>query len=166
MTVHKFGTDELDRAIALAEHAEIPVVVYGPDAGDLLPKLREALGDKAEYVGLVPGSNTRGALAAGLSGAFEANGYKAIYCMATDEQLDPALLDKLAAAEFVVAQASYADALTERADVVLPDTIWAEKSGSSTNTEGQVQTLQASLRAPAGAKQDTEILDLLAAKLG
>jgi len=166
MTVHKFGTAGLDRAIAIAERAEIPVVVYGPGAGDLLPKLRVALGAKAQYVGLVPGSNARGALATGLSGAFEADGYKAVYVMATDEQLDPALLDKLAAAEFVVAQASYADALTERADVVLPDTIWAEKSGSTTNTEGQVQSLQASLRAPAGAKQDTEILDLLAAKLG
>ena len=166
MTVHKFGTAELDRAIAIAQRAEIPVVVYGPGAGDLLPKLRVALGSKAQYVGLVPGSNARGALAAGLSGAFEADGHKAVYVMATDEQLDPALLDQLATAEFVVAQASYADALTERADVVLPDTIWAEKSGSTTNTEGQVQSLQASLRAPAGVKQDTEILDLLAAKLG
>jgi len=166
MTVHKFGTAELDRAITIAERAEIPVVVYGPGAGDLLPKLRVALGDKAQYVGLIPGSNARGALAAGLSGTFEADGHKAVYVMATDEQLDPALLDKLAAAEFVVAQASYADALTERADVVLPDTIWAEKSSSTTNTEGQVQSLQASIRAPAGVKQDTEILDMLAAKLG
>lgn len=166
MTVHKFSTDELDRAIAIAERAEIPVVLYGPKAGDLLPKLREALGEKAEFVGLVPGSNTRGALAAGLSGAFEADGYKTAYVMATDEELDPALLDKLASAEFVVAQTSYAGALTERADVVLPGTTWAEKSGSTTNTEGQVQTLQASLRAPVGAKQDAEILDLLAAGLG
>jgi predicted molibdopterin-dependent oxidoreductase YjgC len=49
---------------------------------------------------------------------------------------------------------------------VLPGTIWAEKAGSTTNTEGHVQMLHASLRAPAGAKQDKEILDLLAAKLG
>ncbi len=166
MTVHKFGTAELDQAIAIAERAEIPVVVYGPEAGDLLPKLREALGDRAEFVGLVPGSNTRGALAAGLSGAFEPDIYKVVYLMVSDEQLDPALLEKLASAEFVVAQTSYADALTERADVVLPGTIWAEKAGSTTNTEGHVQMLHASLRAPAGAKQDKEILDLLAAKLG
>ncbi len=166
MTVHKFGTAELDQAIAIAERAEIPVVVYGPEAGDLLPKLREALGDKAEFVGLVPGSNTRGALAAGLSGAFEPDIYKVVYLMVSDEQLGPALLEKLASAEFVVAQTSYADALTERADVVLPGTIWAEKAGSTTNTEGHVQMLHASLRAPAGAKQDKEILDLLAAKLG
>jgi NADH dehydrogenase/NADH:ubiquinone oxidoreductase subunit G len=132
----------------------------------VLPKLREALGDKATFVGLVPGSNTRGALAAGLSGTFEADGYKVAYLMASGEQLDAALLDKLASAEFVVAQTSYADALTDRANVVLPGTIWAEKSGSTTNTEGHVQTLQASLRAPAGVKQDVEILDLLAAKLG
>jgi assimilatory nitrate reductase catalytic subunit len=65
-----------------------------------------------------------------------------------------------------VAQTSYFDALTERADVVLPTTMWAETSSSTTNTEGQVQSLQASLRAPAGVKQDVEILDMLAAKLG
>ncbi len=166
MTIHKFGTAELDRAIDIAQRAEIPVVVYGPSAGKVLPKLREALGDKAQFVGLVPGSNARGALEAGISGTFEANGYSAAYVMAIDELVDPALLDKLSSAEFVVAQTSYMDALTERADVVLPTTMWAEKSSSSTNTEGQVQPLQASLRAPTGVKQDTEILDMLAAKLG
>jgi formate dehydrogenase major subunit len=166
MTVHKFGTDEVDQAVAIAERAEIPVVVYGPEAGDVLPKLRKALGEKAEFLGLVPGSNTRGALAAGLSGASKANGYQTVYLMAADEQIGAALLDRLAGAEFVVAQASYADALTDRADVVLPGTTWAEKSGSTTNTEGNVQTLQASMRAPAGVKQDVEILTLLAAKLG
>jgi formate dehydrogenase major subunit len=166
MTIYKIGTAELDRAIDIAQRAEIPVVVYGPRAGDVLPKLREALGGKAQFVGLVPGSNARGAVEAGISGTFEANGYAAAYIMATDELVDQALLDKLSSAAFVVAQTSYYDALTERADVVLPTAMWAEKSSSSTNTEGQVQPLQASLRAPAGVKQDAEILDMLAAKLG
>jgi formate dehydrogenase major subunit len=166
MATRTFGTSELGQAIEIAAHAEIPVVVYGPGAGDLLPKLREALADKAQYVGLVPGSNARGALAAGISGASTPDGVKIAYVMTDDERPDPALLDTLWAAEFVAVQASYMDALTERADVILPTAIWAEKSSSSTNTEGQVQSLQASLRAPASVKQDTEILALLAEKLG
>ena len=86
--------------------------------------------------------------------------------MALDDTIAPQMLSKLQGAEFVVAQTSYVDALTEQADVVLPGTIWAERGNSTTNTEGRVQPLQASLRPPAGVKQDTEILKALAAKLG
>jgi formate dehydrogenase major subunit len=165
MTVFKFGSGELDKAIGLAEHAEIPVVVYGPEAGDLLPQLRAALGGKAQFVGLVPGSNTRGALAAGLNGA-ALDGAKGVYVMSVDDTVDAALLEELADAQFVVAQTSYLDALTERANVVLPTTIWAEKSCTTTNTEGKVQTLAAAVMPPAGVKQDEEILNALAEKLG
>jgi formate dehydrogenase major subunit len=165
MTVFKFGSDGLDKAIKLAQGAEMPVVLYGARAGDLLPELRKALADKAQFVGLVPGSNSRGALAAGLSGGL-ADGAKGFYVMALDDTVAPEALGKLEGAEFVVAQTSYVDALTEQADVVLPSTIWAEKESSTTNTEGRVQPLQASLRPPDGVKQDQKILKALAAKLG
>jgi formate dehydrogenase major subunit len=165
MTVFKFGSDELDKAIKLAQGAEIPVVLYGAKAGDLLPKLREALSGKAQFVGLVPGSNARGALAAGVNGG-DVDGAKAVYVMAGDDSVSPAMLGKLEGAEFVVAQVSYADALTEQADVVLPSTIWAEKGSSTTNLEGSVQPLQAALKPPAGVKQDEEILQALADKIG
>jgi predicted molibdopterin-dependent oxidoreductase YjgC len=165
MTVFKFGSDGLDKAIKLAQGAEMPVVLYGAKAGDLLPKLRKALADKAQFVGLAPGSNSRGALAAGLNGGL-ADGAKGFYVMALDDTLAPETLGKLEGAEFVIAQTSYVDALTEQADVVLPSTIWAERGSSTTNTEGRVQPLQASLRPPDGVKQDKEILKALAAKLG
>ena len=165
MTVFKFSSGELDKAIKLAAGAEIPVVVYGPKAGDLLPALRKALSGKAAFVGLVPGSNSRGALAAGLQGTPAVNGAKAAYVMAADDQVDAAWVDQLAGAEFVVAQTCYVDALTERADVVLPTTNWAEKSCTTTNTEGKVQALQAAVQPPAGVKQDKEILQALAGKL-
>jgi formate dehydrogenase major subunit len=165
MTVFKFGSDEVEKAIKIAQGAEIPVVVYGSKAGELLPKLRQALADKAQFVGLVPGSNSRGALAAGLNGG-KVDGAQVVYVMASDEKVSPETLSKLEGAEFVVAQACYADALTEKADVVLPGMIWAECGSSTTNTEGRVQPLQTAVQPPAGVKPDQEILKALAAKLG
>jgi len=166
MTVFRFKTADLEKAIKLAAGAEMPVVVYGAKAGDLLYKLQEALSGKAQFVGLVPGSNSRGALAAGLVSGPVVDGAKAMYVMAVDDAVDPALMSSIEAADFVVAQACYADALTDKADVVLPTTIWAEKSCTTTNGEGKVMTLKAAVQAPAGVKQDEEILQALAAKLG
>jgi formate dehydrogenase major subunit len=162
---YTFGADEVDQAIALAQRADVPVVIYGAGAGDLLPQLRQALADKAEFVGLVPGSNARGAINAGLNGAYSADGIQAAFVLAADDQVDAALLDKLQSADFVVAQASYQDALVEQADVVLPTTIWAEKSGTITNTEGRTQTMVAALKPPMSVKDDLEILRALADKL-
>jgi len=157
---------EVDQAIALAKGADAPVVIYGAGAGDLVSSLRAALSGQAQFLGLVPGSNGRGALAAGLNGAFEPDGVKGVFVLAADDEMDEVLLDKLKGAEFVVAQASYFGPLVERADVVLPTTIWAEKSGTFTNTEGRVQEFRAAVQPPAGVKDDQEILKALAEKLG
>jgi NADH-quinone oxidoreductase subunit G len=54
---------------------------------------------------------------------------------------------------------------TEAADVVLPATSFAEKSGTVTNTCGQVQALKKTLR-KAGTRSDLEILLALARLLG
>jgi formate dehydrogenase major subunit len=163
---YQFKPAEVGQAIALAKDAEAPVVIYGAGAGNLMPRLREELSDKARFLGLVPGSNGRGTLAAGLNGAFEPEGVKGVFVLAADDKVDEALLKELENAEFVVAQASYFGPLVDRADVVLPTTIWAEKSGTLTNTEGRTQPLEAALRPPAGVKEDQEILKALAEKIG
>ena len=54
---------------------------------------------------------------------------------------------------------------TEAADVVLPATSFAEKSGTVTNTCGQVQILKKTMR-KAGTRSDLEILLALARLLG
>jgi predicted molibdopterin-dependent oxidoreductase YjgC len=150
----------------LVQGAEAPVVIYGAGAGDVLPALREALSDHAQFLGLVPGSNSRGALSAGLNGASVAEGIKGIYVLSADDTVDEALLSQIEGAEFVVAQCCYRDALAERADVVLPTTMWAEKSGSFTNTEGRTQALVAALKPPMSVKDDAEVFSALAEKLG
>jgi hypothetical protein len=161
-----FEPDEVDQAIALAQDAEMPVVVYGAASGGMLPKLREALSGKAQFLGLVPGSNGRGALAAGVNDPFEPDGVKAAFILSADDEVNEALLNELEGVEFVAVQASYFDPLVERADVVLPTAIWAEKSGTLINTEGRAQTLNAALQPPAGIKDDAEVLEALAEKLG
>jgi NADH dehydrogenase/NADH:ubiquinone oxidoreductase subunit G len=162
----QFKSDEIEQAIALAQGAEMPVVVYGAAAGDVLLKLRKALSGKAQFLGLVPGTNGRGALAAGVSGSFEPDGVKAAFILSADGEVDETLLNELEPVDFVAVQASYSGPLVERADVVLPTAMWAEKSGTLVNTEGRAQPLNAALRPPAGVKDDAEILRALAEKLG
>jgi len=158
--------DQLDRAIELAKGLDAPVVIYGAGAGDVIDRLREELGGKAQFLGLVPGSNARGAQAAGLNGRAELNGVRGVFVVAADDTLDDALLGSIDDAAFVVAQTAYEGPLWERADVVLPTGTWAEKSGTFTNTEGRTQPVQAALQAPHGVVSDQEILQALADKLG
>jgi len=162
---YRFKPAEIDQAITLAKGADAPVVIYGAGAGKLMSQLWVELSGKARLLGLVPGTNGRGALAAGINGTFKADKFKAAYILAADDEVDEELLSKLDDAEFVVAQTSYFGPLLERADVVLPTTIWTEKSGTLVNTEGRAQTLHAALRPPASVKSDQEILKALSDKL-
>ncbi|MGQ9585520.1 MAG: molybdopterin-dependent oxidoreductase [Anaerolineae bacterium] len=163
---YRFNPDEVGKAITLAKGAEAPAVIYGASAGDLLPRLKEELSGKARFLGLVPGANSRGALAAGLNGSRPVGEVKAAFVLLADDQAGEALLSGLKRAESLVVQAAYLDPLVERADVVLPTTTWTEKSGTLTNTEGRRQELRAAVTPPSGAKDDETILTALAKRLG
>jgi len=163
---YQFTSSEVDEAIALAKGADASVVIYGSEAGSLMPRLWVDLAERARFLGLVPGTNGRGALAAGLNGDFDPEGIKGVFVLVADDQVDEPLLGRLETAEFVAVQASYFGPLVERADVVLPTAIWAEKSGTLTNTEGRSQALHAAIPAPAGVKDDQEILTALSERLG
>lgn len=52
------------------------------------------------------------------------------------------------------------------ADVVLPGSLWAEETGSTTNLEGRVVLREALREPPIGAKRDMEIVLDIAARLG
>jgi formate dehydrogenase major subunit len=163
---YRLAPGESARAIALGTAASTPVVVYGPGAGSELGQLRRALAGKAHFVGLVPGSNSRGALAVGINGAGDPARARVVYALVADDEIDESLLADVANAEFVIAQSSYFTPLTRRADVVLPTPIWSEKSGHVTNTEGDVSEVVGAIRAPSVVLQDEEILQALADRLG
>ena len=76
--------------------------------------------------------------------------------------LSPEKLGKLA---FLMVAELFPTETTERADVVLPATSFAEKAGTVTNTCGQVQILKKTMR-KAGTRSDLEILLALARLLG
>jgi formate dehydrogenase major subunit len=158
--------NETDQAVAMARQARYPVIVYGHDlSGKVFTALRKV--DQALFLALQPGVNTQAAMSLDLSHKIDFNGLQVFFVLAGEqsERLEE-VAAKIPAETFVVVQACYVSALTERADVVLPMATWPERSGSLTNTEGVVQKVNAA-RTPRGeAKPDWEILRLLAEKLG
>jgi predicted molibdopterin-dependent oxidoreductase YjgC len=72
-------------------------------------------------------------------------------------------LEKL---ELLVVQDIFMNETARLADVVMPSASWAEKDGTYTNTERRVQRVRKAVDAPGEAKEDWEILAMLANKLG
>jgi len=153
---------ESARAIGLCTAASAPAVIYGTGAGTDLGQLRIALAGKAHFLGLLPGANSRGALAAGLNGTASLEKARGVYILAADDQINEDLLEQLKGADFIAVQSSYFTLLMEHADVVLPTTIWSEKAGHFTNTEGRVLELARAVDPPPGVRDDEEILKALA----
>jgi formate dehydrogenase major subunit len=74
--------------------------------------------------------------------------------------------EALDALEFLVVQDVFLTETAEYADVVLPAASFAEKEGTFTNTERRVQLVGKALDPPGEARQDWEILQELANRLG
>ena len=74
--------------------------------------------------------------------------------------------DALEALEFLVVQDIFLTETAEHADVVLPAASFAEKDGTFTNTERRVQLVGQAVDTPGDARQDWEILQELATRLG
>ncbi|MFB6171829.1 MAG: formate dehydrogenase subunit alpha [Haloarculaceae archaeon] len=74
--------------------------------------------------------------------------------------------EALDALDFLVVQDIFPTETTEYADVVLPAASFAEKSGTFTNTERRVQLVGQAVDPPGEARQDWQILQSLATRLG
>ncbi|MBM4430659.1 MAG: hypothetical protein FJ026_09990, partial [Chloroflexi bacterium] len=158
---------DVGRAVDLAERASHPVIVYGADVSSKTVKALKKLDEKATFVELQLGFNTRAAVAFGLNNGFDPSVAKTLYVLVGEQNWDgAAVMGKLNKEAFVVVQASYESPLTERADVVLPMAIWSERAGSLTNTEGRIQRVQKAAEPKGESKPDWEILSLLAGKMG
>lgn len=158
--------DEVEEAVCLCDAAAQPAVIYGAQAGEELKVLHHELAGKAGFFWMAPGTNSRGALAAGLGGAFDAEAAKGVYVLACDEgKVCEELLVQLKKADFVAVQSSYIEPWAGVADVILPTVLWAEKEGSVTNLEGRVLKVAKAVEPPAGVKDEAEVLKALADKL-
>ena len=77
----------------------------------------------------------------------------------------PAVKEHLGKLSFLMVAELFPTETSEAADIVLPATSFAEKSGTVTNTCGQVQILKKTMR-KAGTRSDLEILLALARMMG
>ncbi len=142
--------------------AASPVVVFGGGLGAGAAKALKALAGKAAFIGLGAAANAAGAAAEGV-GAW--NGTKqvdALYVLAGDDPAEPQALPK---ARFLVVQSAFRSALVERADVVLPSPIWAERQGHLTGLDGRVRAFDAVYGAPEGVQAEWQPLVSLAERL-
>jgi len=160
------GMAQIDKAIEIASRAANLMILYGSgvhnDAASALRKLEK----QAQYVVIESGVNTRAAKAFGINGGFSPAGIKLLYlvqgeqvCAGTD------LLKKVPASAFKIVQSAYFSPLTDKADLVLPEAIWSERTGTLTNTEDSIQSVKGAVPAAGEAKPDWEILRTLANKL-
>ena len=101
-----------------------------------------------------------------LDQAFNPQGRMAAYLALGDDYPSRRLEQRISGIPFLVVQASYVSALTEKADVVLPVSIWAEEGGHYMNLDGRLQTARQALEAPDGVWTNLTVLQTLAGQLG
>jgi formate dehydrogenase major subunit len=161
------GYNEIETAIDIAGRAERPMVLYGSDITAEAIEALKKIKDKAAFIALDPGVNTRAAAALGLNKGLDVSAVKFLYIIAGEENNSgTGLMKNIPKKAFVAVQSSFFSALTDRADLVLPAAVWSERSGSLTNMEGRVQKVVKAVEPLGEAKPDWEILSLLADKLG
>ncbi|MFH2012450.1 MAG: molybdopterin-dependent oxidoreductase [Pseudomonadota bacterium] len=158
---------DISKAIEIAERAQQPIVLYGAGSTEQTTSALKKLQEKAAFLALEHGVNTRAAVSFGLNNGSIPSTAKVLYTVIGEQNWNgDDILTKVDETTFVVAQASYLSPLTNRADIVLPMAIWSERAGSLTNTEGRVQKVNKAVEPKGEAKADWEIISLLADKLG
>jgi NADH-quinone oxidoreductase subunit G len=156
----------------LANEANL-VVLFGDHVqGEDVQRLVEMLSPAARYICLLDYANSRGAYDMGLTpdaGGMTIDGMTAA---AQDGSLDVLwvvganpLEGVPAVKSFLVVQELFLTETAQLADVVLPAAAAYEKTGSFTNTCGEVQRLRKGPATP-GVKSDLEIMSLIARRLG
>jgi formate dehydrogenase major subunit len=158
---------QISQAVALARTAEKPVVIYGTDLTPAAATALRKLETKAVFIPLHPGVNTLTAETLALNGKLNAAACDTLFIAAGEENgTIETVMQKAGPKAFVIVQASYGSALTDRADLVLPMATWLERSGTFTNTEGTIHRAHAALTPSGQSRPDWDILGRLAERLG
>jgi formate dehydrogenase major subunit len=174
---HKFW----EMVAATLTGVQRPAIVYGPRAmtpigvtvmEKLIAILENNAGNELLLLGLPVSGNALALAGAGIEAVedvgpwLDAKPLKYLHIVASDapdggaaildEKHVPALLTQI---DCVVVQAAYRSALTDKAHIVLPTTVWSEKSGTVTNVEGRSLTLRPVLPVAGEARADAAILE-------
>jgi NADH-quinone oxidoreductase subunit G len=148
------GTPHLDLVVPMGE------------ADDFLIKAEKAANARgARDVGVQPAAG--GKDAAGILAACAAGEIKLLYVVGSPDLLsvlgEEAVLSALEKVDTIVAQDTNRTALTDRASIVLPSLVWAEKDGSFTNHAGRVQRVRRGMTPAEDTLPDGEIFVRLTA---
>jgi formate dehydrogenase major subunit len=154
---------ETEKVVALAAQTNCPIVIYGAELVPAAAASFAPLAARARFLALNPVCNGKGAKAAGL--APTAPHDAGVLYFLLGEQCEEEKLAEQINGAFVIVQASYTSQLIERADVVLPAPIWAERSGHVTNVEGNTLSLNPAVPMPDGVRDETAVLLNLLAEL-
>jgi formate dehydrogenase major subunit len=177
---HTTGTpaDTIREVARLIGSAQKPVFIYGkgltragfPTALEAFLDLARMAGalteERKAVIGTKGQANSLAAYLLELDKPFETKGRQAVYLALGDDEAGPRLIERLEGVPFLVVQASYASAVTEKADVVLPAAIWAEQEGHFVNLEGRLQAAQKGVDAPRDAMASADVFQALAKGLG
>lgn len=154
--------EDVAQVVEAAAAAQDIVLVYSVGARPDVLAAFQAFDDRIRFLALDPARNGKGALAAGVS--YQApEPTKVAYYFLGEEPVDGVAL---APADFTIVQAAYGSALAAQADVVLPAPIWVERTGTITTLNGVVKPLRPALPAPAGVRDEVDVLAQLAALIG
>lgn len=114
------------------------------------------------FIALYPHNNSQGAMDMGISGGGAAA--KAMYVMACDPVAQ--IFGDFAKPDFLVVQDLFLTETGKFADVVLPAQSFAERDGTSTNTERRVQLFRAAIKPIGDSKPDWAIIAEIARRMG
>jgi predicted molibdopterin-dependent oxidoreductase YjgC len=121
--------------------------------------------ERAGLLSLKGEANSAAAALFGLDEQFTLDGQKAVYVVLGDDFASPHLLQKLEKAPYLVVQASYISALTEKADVVMPVALWSEQAGHYVSMDGRVQKAEQAIHAPEGVRSSAAVLAEVAMRM-
>ena len=107
-------------------------------------------------------SNSLTATLLGMDTAFNLNEQKVVYAAVGDDYVSKSLVERASKAQYLVVQACYESKLTEKADIILPVTIWAEQEGHYINLDGRVQSSHKAITAPETVRENIAVLNEIA----
>ena len=169
--------EELTNTARALAHGVSPVILYGKgitaqrntDLIESLLSLATLVGavDK-ERMGLLSLKGEANSVAAAqlnMDAQFALNGQKAVYAAIGDDYVSKWLVERLSKAPYLVVQAAYESKLTEKADVVLPVTIWSEQEGHYMSMDGRVQKAEKAIAVPEGVRENKAVLSEIAMRM-
>lgn len=169
--------EKLTQAARMLAHAVSPVILFGKGiTAQRDEKLVQALISLATLIGAVDServgllslkgeANSVAAALFGLDKQFSLDGQQAIYVALGDDFASKSLLQSLEKAPYLVVQASYVSELTEKADIVLPVTLWSEQEGHYISLDGRVQKAELAVHAPEGVRANAAVLAEVAMRM-